>query len=280
VTEGETTREADENALLRILKGLAVDTEEEKNSAVAVPEGIRSRLRHRMFTMRTALIPFAMLLLLLARGSGWLPSDTMGTVWEQETQTEKTEKMEKTEQAEPLQFRDPALEQAIRKKIGLSDAVPIFQKDVNFIFTLDLSSLKIRSLEGMEQLIFLHSLNIADNQIRDLEPLAHLVKLQDLNAARNRIADIAPLRNCKRLRYLHLSENRIRDLSPLAGVVGLEELRISDNPVTEYQSILQMRGLLLLEMTEVDVPSGFIEELEGLGFEKNDGLLYTRKQRE
>lgn len=123
-----------------------------------------------------------------------------------------------------MTFADPALEAAIRNAISKPSG-PITQSDLNSITYLNISSLGIADLSGLEDCRNLKVLYMWNNSVSDLTPLSGLTNLTDLYAMENNIISVAPLSNLLNLRNLDLDANNISDITAInanssAGGIG------------------------------------------------------------
>lgn len=92
----------------------------------------------------------------------------------------------------PIAFGDPALEFAVRARVGVDEG-DVLTGDVVAISTLDLSGRHISVLEGLQSFPALRTLALGDNRIVDLSPLSGLTTLRSLSLASNQVRDLAPL---------------------------------------------------------------------------------------
>jgi internalin A len=153
-----------------------------------------------------------------------------------------------------VDFPDPALEDAIRKRIKKAYG-PIFASDLALLGEVEMDSRGITNLSGLEYLINVHSLSLRGNFVSDLTPLSGLTSLTELFLTRNRISSIEPLVKLVGLKELRLDQNNISNIESLAGLTGLEALRLSMNPVQDFWPL----GAL------TELKSLTIYETEGLG---------------
>lgn len=151
-----------------------------------------------------------------------------------------------------IEFGDPAVEQAVRAELGLSDG-PITEEDITVLLELTLpSNSDIRSLKGLEYAVNLRKLYTGSNQIEDLTPLSQLMKLTLLQLYSNNVTDLSPLSGLLMLETIHLNWNPITDLSPLVSIASLKlvdvtsgYLDITKESTQAAINTLQQRGVTL-----------------------------------
>ena len=94
---------------------------------------------------------------------------------------------------------DPNLRKAVRERliqqgIGIPENTPLTPESITRMDRLDIRSMNITDLTGLERAVNLRSLVAWDNQIQDLRPLADLKKIRYLNLGVNQI--IRPITAC------------------------------------------------------------------------------------
>ena len=145
---------------------------------------------------------------------------------------------------------DENLRQAVRKKLGIPNEIPMLPQDLLRLYDLGSIDEGIKNLRGLEHAVNLSFLHVAPSSVSDLRPLATLSNLRVLTLYENEISDITPLQGLQRLEELHLSSNNISDITPLAGLVNLEKLDLSFNNISD---ITPLRGLQRLEMLSLEL---------------------------
>ena len=159
---------------------------------------------------------------------------------------------------EEVWMPDPALREAVREKliqqgIGIPENTPLTPASITRMAGLDIRSMNITSLKGLEHAVNLQGLVAYHNQIQDLRPLADLKEIHNLNLGVNQISDLSPLAGLISLKVLGLSGNQIRDLSPLAGLTNLEYLSLESNPISDLSPLAGLTSLkkLLLNSNQI-----------------------------
>ena len=95
----------------------------------------------------------------------------------------------------PSLVADPALRNVIRTHLSLTEAEQITIVDMENLTALELESIGITSLAGLEYAIALTTLNLSDNSITDITHLQGLSQLTTLTLNDNSITDITPLQD-------------------------------------------------------------------------------------
>lgn len=168
----------------------------------------------------------------------------------------------------PVQFNNPPLEQIIRQVLNRPQG-NIYQRQLNNLVELDLSSSNISSLEGIEQLENLVSLNLRSNQLQDISQLAALEKLEKVDLRDNKVTDISPLAGLDRLEYLNLYGNStLQSIEPLASLSNLEKLIIGYVPVgSQVDNLSTLSTLKYLNLRDCGVEDlTFLSELSNLEY--------------
>lgn len=150
------------------------------------------------------------------------------------------------ESSREVRFPDPVLEQLIREEISKPTG-ELTYGDLGRIKRLNFngsaSKLKIKELNGIENLKSLTSLGLNDHEIIDVTPLASLTSLKSLNLMYNRIEDIKALEGLIQLEEVYLSGNMITDLSPLKKLNRITSLALPLNRISDLSPLLNNSGL-------------------------------------
>ena len=105
---------------------------------------------------------------------------------------------------------------------------------------LDMSSLGISDLKGLERFTALETVRLDHNTLSDLYFFKHCASresIRSVSLADNQITDLSPLVNLTALEDLDLSGNQIENLRPLAQLSTLQSLNLSGNPVSEEELV-------------------------------------------
>ena len=139
---------------------------------------------------------------------------------------------------------DPNLRKAVRQELGILEGVSLTPADMTKMTGLNVMSINIIDLTGLEHAINLEVLLLPRNRVQDIRPLTKLTKLTFLDLGDNAISDITPLAGLMDLEVLRLWRNQIVDVSPLAGLVNLKELWLNSNQIEDFSPLA---GLVNLE---------------------------------
>ena len=158
-----------------------------------------------------------------------------------------------------IQVPDPNLEQAIRETLALPEALHITQLQMLRLTRLQVRSLELNDLTGLEYATNLEILSLATSMVSDLTPISNLIVLKTLDLSRNQISDIRPLADLIHLTKLTLWRNQIRDISPLANLINLTNLNLADNQIVDITPLANLTGL-----TRLTLPRNQVMDLKPL----------------
>ena len=149
---------------------------------------------------------------------------------------------------------DPNLRKAVREAIGVPAGIPITEADIAKVVRLNVKSMDIVDLTGLERFVNLENIVAHHNRIKDLRPLAGLTNLGDLHLSHNIIEDLRPLAGLTNLTSLTLNYNTISDVSPLAGLINLERLELWGNQIEDISPLTNLVNLktLLLNDNQIE----------------------------
>ena len=155
---------------------------------------------------------------------------------------------------------DVKLQEAINSILGREANHKITNYDLAKLpIELDLSSIDIENLSGLEYATYVRSLNISNNKIKTLRPLANLTRLQYLDVSRNQLTNIDDLEKLKNLKQLYLNENNISNINVLINMPKLMDLEMNHNLIRDI-SVLKHLKLL----RKVDLSSNQVVDLTPL----------------
>ena len=143
---------------------------------------------------------------------------------------------------------DPNLRKAVREEMKVPEGVPITEVDIAKVVRLNVASMDIASLTGLERFANLENIVAQHNRIQDLRPLAGLTNLEDLHLSHNNIDDPRPLAGLTKLTTLTLNHNNIQNLRPLARLTKLIILTLNHNNISDTSPLA---GLVNLERLEL-----------------------------
>ncbi len=206
--------------------------------------------------------------------------------------------------APPVHVPDPALRDAVRSALALSEEAPITRRALSGMEALKANGVGVTDLSGLglatglrelelravsrghgtpkgvvdditelASLVQLTRLSLTDHGLTDIAPLSTLSRLESLNLTANRIADIGPLARLRRLQTLWMNHNRVSDLSPLAGLRHLDALSLDDNDIADLAPLSGVSSLRRIHMhwNEIEdvAPLATLTDLSFLRLESN-----------
>lgn len=118
--------------------------------------------------------------------------------------------------------------------------------------TLDLSGNRLQELSPLIGMTALRKLDLSDNQITGVEALGRVPGLVRLTLTGNRISDPSPLQDLPALTMLDIADNRIADAGDLVKCPEVDELWIGGNPITDVTVLRSMPSLLGVDLTGID----------------------------
>ena len=170
-----------------------------------------------------------------------------------------------------IDWKDPVLEERMRKKTGIKSG-DIMYSDVKNIIYLDFSvhevvdnDAKIKDISALSSLTNLKYLNLRGNEISDISKISNLTSLEKVDLSSNQISDISALGGLTDLLTLYLYNNQINDISALGGLTNLTELSLHDNQISDISALGGMTNLrtLILDSNQISDISA-IEKLTNL----------------
>lgn len=173
---------------------------------------------------------------------------------------------------EEVQFKDSAVEAAVREILGVPEDTALMSNDLWSITSFVVPE-NAQSLADLKYMLFLEELTISgvpSGQLSVLTSFAHLTSLSitdtpittdemeyigdlaDLNRLTLNgcnIVTISALENLTALNYLDLGSNTIRNLEPLTGMKNLQELYLKQNALTDLTPVSALTGLQVLDVS-------------------------------
>ena len=147
-----------------------------------------------------------------------------------------------------ITFKDKNLENAIRKIVNKPSG-DLMKSDVSNITSLDVHSMEIVDISGIENLTNLTEIRLWDNKISDISPLKGLTNLTNINLMYNSISDLSALSSLSKLKFLSLNMNNINDTSPLSDLSNnLIHLYLNDNQISNIEPLKKLRYLEWLDL--------------------------------
>lgn len=176
---------------------------------------------------------------------------------------------------EPVNFDDPAIEQAIRDILAIDDEAVIYTDQLwtitsftvpeeakalddlaklPYLETLVINGKSTDSLRFLSSLTYLKELDLSGSRFpsEELSVIATLSMLQNLNLSNCGLSTVAGLENAQNLITLNLSNNTVQKLEPLSNLISLQEIDLNHNALT---SLTALSGLTNLEKLDVSYNS-------------------------
>nr|WP_309098411.1 leucine-rich repeat domain-containing protein [Fredinandcohnia onubensis] len=159
-----------------------------------------------------------------------------------------------TPSGDPVQFADPALEEAVRDALRITSR-ELVESDLTILTSFDATDRGITDITGLEYAINLEDLNLDSNSITNLEPLKSLTNLSYLSLINNEISDISALKNLTNLQFLALDWNHIEDIEALSGLTNLSMLSLQNNRIKDISALenlnIDFLNLAYNEITDI-----------------------------
>lgn len=135
------------------------------------------------------------------------------------------------------------------EKIGKSVSVT----DVNF------SNCNLEKIDEVVNLENVLNLNLSNNKISDISKISKLNKLKSINISYNK--DIKGIENIRfndsndeyYRNVLNIKGCNLSDISSLKNVGSIKILYISENPIKNFDPLLDIKGLVVLDISDIDV---------------------------
>lgn len=172
-------------------------------------------------------------------------------------------------QTEPVVFKEPLIEAAVRQELGLTGEEEISKEMLDEVYEIRIVGNDIltsqNTIANANGWINNYSSGASGEtgSIGDISDLGMLKNLRVLFLGNEMIQDISPLQNMQ-LRQLYLAGNRISDFSAVSSMPYLEELFIGGNPVKNLDILKNCTNLRSLNIDGMDPDS--LKFLEGLDF--------------
>lgn len=260
--------------LLRVIrKATSFDPEKRYASAEKLEKALSFCLRTRNYQVSAAVL----LLAALMAGGAWYYVRVQGQMQDGVSMEMKAEASEttgagtkvqaETEEKESVvyEFREPLIEQAVRRQLGIGEDEPVTEEMLDRITDLKIIGDLIvdtdffydtaqYAVDGMNA-------EPARGDISDLEDLAHMKNLYNVFLGRQEITDISPLANLS-IHTLGLTENSIEDFSPVQTLPNLENLYLGGCQAKNLDGSTGCTGLVSLNLDNMHLENlNFLEDL-------------------
>lgn len=156
-------------------------------------------------------------------------------------------------------FKEPHLNAALHQRTGKPLTEDLTREDLIYITQLNLSGLKLTTLDEIGYLENLKTLNLENNDISELRPLESLKHIETLDLSDNNISSILYLRELHRLKQLDLRNNEISNIENIAFWPQLEEVLLRGNKLDTPEELAPLFYLkdeikTDLDLTDIDEP--------------------------
>lgn len=149
-------------------------------------------------------------------------------------------------------FDSPAFEEIVRQQLGVDNATPLYQADLDSITSLYLfGTTLLNSWGDVSNYARYHKPGQAGT-IATLSDLPKLHHLTELSLCYQSISDLTPLEGLPLIR-LALNGNLIRDLTPIPSISSLQELLIGQNPIYSVDALAACSSLQSIDLGDTYV---------------------------
>ena len=153
----------------------------------------------------------------------------------------------------PVTIQDSGLRARIAAALGKPDQAVIGAQELAALQGLDVRSMGIADLTGLEGAINLEAVDLGHNPIEDFRVLARLPRLTALNLDATG-ADPWAIAALTGLERLSLRDNGILNAAPLAGLTRLEVLDLAGNAVADVTPLASLTALQVLDLRGTPTP--------------------------
>lgn len=144
-----------------------------------------------------------------------------------------------------IAFASKAVETAVRQQTGQWERLTA--EDVLGVTELELQSLGVDDLEGMQYLTNLRSLDLRNNTRFTMVGGQYVPDTTDARGL-NRVRDLTPLAGLMQLEELDLTLNPVEDLTPLSELKALRNLDVDWCPVSSLRGLSTMAELTVFSL--------------------------------
>lgn len=166
---------------------------------------------------------------------------------------------------EEVTLTDPAIDQAVRQILQVSDDHVLWSNELWSIISLSVPT-EATTLEDLRWMPFLERLEIRDHEgFESMSPLSALADLKELTIDGCPVSsdDLSTIAALPDLTSLTLSSCSLAIIDPLSQSTKLTRLDLSDNTIHEIDAISPLTELTFLDLSQNAVDS--LEALAGLG---------------
>jgi hypothetical protein len=142
-------------------------------------------------------------------------------------------------------------------------------KPFDQITRFDCSSMNLKNLDGIEQLVNLKILYCSYNQLTSLKEIENLRNLEKLVCYSNQLTGLREIENLNNLEMLWCHNNQLTNLRGIENLNNLEKLDCSYNQLTSLEGIENLNNLRLLYCSHNQFTKEYEEYLRNYCKEKN-----------
>ena len=169
-----------------------------------------------------------------------------------ETTTTASNKKLESKSSTVITIADEHLANAIREELELNEGDPITKGDLDTLYFLELYSLPITTLNGLEHATNLDSLHISDcNELTDISAINNHANLQTLQIIINDTTSInySTLNNLPSLKRLTLNDENITNIDFIKNFTGLTQLDLYHTSITKIKALENLTDLVDLNIS-------------------------------
>ena len=179
---------------------------------------------------------------------------------------------------EAVDFKDEAIEAAVRKQLKLEDAAQIYTNDLwsitefavpagaencevlsqfSYLRKLTIQAPVFEDFSFISSLGHLEELTISDCILsgKVLEQIGNLPNLTRLSLTDCGVSNISALSKATKLTYLNLDHNSVQDIEPLGALSALQTLSLRYNAMTNLEALARLASLQSLDIAYNSVVS-------------------------
>lgn len=147
-------------------------------------------------------------------------------------------------------IEDEALSYGLKSILNKPVDEPLTTEDLASLKVVDLRSLGIKSLAGLEHAVNMTHLRLSGNEISDLAPISKIKTLREVDVRSNYITSIEELAELTDLGRLYISNNGVASIEVVSNFPRLHTLLISGNPIDRLDALEEAKALSWLEATD------------------------------
>lgn len=106
------------------------------------------------------------------------------------------------------------------------------------------------------------TLDISSGRVTSLDGVGRLTKLRELHTGGCPIMELGDISNCLDLRLVDLTGANVHDFKPFKPLTKLSSVALSDCTISEMKTVLSLSSLTELELTNCDLRGSFFKSLD------------------